>query len=157
LPEELPLLYEPGSRWTYSGSTKVLGQVVEKVTGMKLDKFFDERIFQPLNLQDTSYVVSPEKMNRVVTIQRRADGKLAETPNQQKLDTPVAGDGGLNSTAADYVKFLQMFLNEGKAGERRLLRNASIQEMTRNEIGAVLVQTQPTTNPALSLSFPIGA
>src|SRR5262249_18640297 len=112
---------------------------------------------QPLNLQDTSYTVTTGKMNRVVTIQRRADGKLAETPNPEKLETPVAGDGGLNSTAADYVKFLQMFLNEGKAGEQRILRNASIQEMTRNEIGDVIVQTQPTTNPALSLSFPIGA
>src|SRR5262249_32497277 len=66
-------------------------------------------------------------------------------------------DGGLNSTAADYIKFLQMFLNDGKGHGATLLKKDSIQLMTRNEIGDVIVQTQETTNPALSQSFPIGA
>src|SRR5437870_8836738 len=83
--EELPLLYEPGTRWTYSGSTKVLGQVVEKITGTGLDKFFASRILGPLELQDTSYTVPAAKMNRVVTIQRRQEGKLLETANTDKL------------------------------------------------------------------------
>jgi len=155
--EELPLLYEPGTKWTYSGSTKVLGQVVEKITGTTLDKFVDERIFKPLGLQDTSYVVPPSKMDRLVTIQRRQNGKLTETANPEKLESPVAGDGGLNSTAADYIKFLQMFLNDGKAQGATLVRKATIQTMTKNQIGDVIVQTQPTTNPALSQPFPIGA
>lgn len=155
--EELPLLYEPGTKWTYSGSTKVLGQVVEKITGTTLDKFVDERIFKPLGLQDTSYVVPPSKMDRLVTIQRRQNGKLTETANPEKLESPVAGDGGLNSTAADYIKFLQMFLNDGKAQGATLLRKGTIQTMTKNQIGDVIVQTQPTTNPALSQAFPIGA
>jgi methyl acetate hydrolase len=155
--EELPLLYEPGTRWTYSGSTKVLGQVIEKITGGGLDKFMNERIFRPLDMQETSYAVAAGKMNRLVTIQRRADGKLTETPNPGKLESPVAGDGGLNSTTADYIKFLQMFLNEGKTKGATLLRKDSIEAMTRNEIGDVIVQTQETTNPALSQSFPIGA
>jgi len=155
--EELPLLYDPGTKWTYSGSTKVLGQVVEKITGVGLDRFVDERIFRPLGLQDTSYSVPTAKVDRVVTIQRRADGKLVETPNPEKIESPVAGDGGLNSTTADYVRFLQMFLNDGKAGGVTLLQKHSIQMMTRNEIGGVIVQTQQTTNPAVSLDFPIGA
>jgi CubicO group peptidase (beta-lactamase class C family) len=157
VPEELPLLYEPGTRWTYSSSTKVLGYVIEKITGTTLDKFDDEKIFRPLQLQDTFYSVPAAKMNRVVTIQRRENGKLIEVANTDKLESPVAGDGGINSTAADYIKFLQMFLNDGKLGGATLLKKDSIETMTRNEIGEVIVQTQKTTNPLLSLDFPIGA
>lgn len=155
--EELPLLYEPGTQWTYSGSTKVLGQVVELASGMRLDRFMDEKIFRPLRLQDTSYAVPSSKAARVVTIQRRQNGSLAETANPETIQSPVAGDGGLNSTAGDYIKFLQMFLNDGKANGTQLLEKASIQMMAKNQIGNVIVQTQTTTNPALSQNFPIGA
>ena len=155
--EELPLLYEPGTRWTYSGSTKVVGQVIEKITGAGLDRFLDERIFKPLELQDTSYAVPTGKVARVVTTHRRENGKLVETLNPETIQSPVAGDGGLNSTAADYIKFLQMFLNEGTWRGTTLLRKTSIQAMTRNQIGDVLVQTQTTTDPARSQDFPIGA
>jgi CubicO group peptidase (beta-lactamase class C family) len=155
--EELPLLYEPGSRWTYSGSTKVLGQVIEKITGAGLDRFLEERIFKPLELQDTSYVIPPGKTARAVTVHRRENGKLVETPNPETIQAPVAGDGGLNSTAADYIKFLQMFLNDGKWRGATLLGKDSIQAMTRNQIGDVIVQTQTTTDPARSQNFPIGA
>jgi CubicO group peptidase (beta-lactamase class C family) len=156
-PEELPLLYEPGTQWTYSGSTKVLGQVIEAVTGASLDRFLDERIFKPLELQDTFYVVPSDKVSRVVTTQRRDSGKLVETPNPERIQSPVAGDGGLHSTAADYIKFLQMFLNDGKWRGTTLLRKESIQAMAKNQIGNVIVQTQNTTNPGLSQNFPIGA
>jgi CubicO group peptidase (beta-lactamase class C family) len=155
--EELPLLYEPGSRWTYSGSTKVLGQVIEKVTGAGLDRFYEERMFRQLELQDTSFVVPAAKTARVVTVHQRENGKLTETPNPATIQAPVAGDGGLNSTAADYIKFLQMFLNEGKARGAALLRKDSLQAMAKNQIGDVIVQTQVTTNPLRSLNFPIGA
>ena len=155
--EELPLLYEPGTRWTYSGSTRVLGQVVEKITGGGLDQFLEQRIFKPLELQDTSYVVPDAKTNRVVTTHRRENGKLMETPNPEKIQSPVAGDGGLNSTAADYIKFLQMFLNHGQWRGTTLLGKSSIQAMTKNQIGDVIVQTQTTTDPLRSQNFPIGA
>src|SRR5262245_47812521 len=62
--EDLPLLYEPGTQWTYSSSTKVLGQVIEKITGAGLDKFDAERIFNPLELQDTAYAVPANKVGR---------------------------------------------------------------------------------------------
>jgi len=156
-PEELPLLYEPGTKWTYSSSTKVLGQVIEKITGAGLDHFFDDHIFKPLELQDTFYAVPAAKTSRVVTWHQRRDGKLIETPNPEKIQSPVAGDGGLNSTAADYIKFLQMFLNDGKWHNATLLKKESIQAMTKNQIGDVLVLTQKTTDPLRSLDFPIGA
>ena len=155
--EELPLLYEPGTRWTYSGSTKVLGLVVEKITGAGLDRFYEERIFKPLELQDTAFVVPAAKAARVVTVQRREAAKLVETPNPATIQSPVAGDGGLHSTAADYIKFLQMFLNDGKFRGATLLKKDSIQAMSKNQIGDVIVQTQTTTNPGLSQNFPVGA
>jgi CubicO group peptidase (beta-lactamase class C family) len=155
--EEPPLLYEPGTQWTYSGSTKILGQVVEKISGMRLDEFFNQRLFQPLNLQDTFYAVPAAKAPRVVTTHRRAAGALTESPNPDRFESPVAGDGGLFSTASDYVRFLQMLLNEGRWDGRTFLRRESVRAMASNQIGRVLVQTQHTTNPALSQSFPNGA
>jgi CubicO group peptidase (beta-lactamase class C family) len=156
--EELPLLYEPGTQWTYSGSTRVLGQVIEKITGAGLDKFYEQRIFKPLGIEETSFVVPAAKTARVVTVQQRKNDKLTETPNPPNIQSPVAGDGGLNATAADYIKFLQMFLNEGKAPNgTALLRKSSIDAMTKNEIGNVIVQTQVTTDALRSQNFPIGA
>ncbi len=156
-PEEFALLYDPGTRWTYSSSTKILGQVVEKVSGMHLDEFFSERIFKPLGIQDTSYAVPAEKVDRVVTTHRREKGSLVETPNPERIAAPVAGDGGLNSTAADYIKFLQMFLNDGKAPGTTILSRKAIQAMTRNQVGPVVVETQPAADPLRTNPFPIGA
>src|SRR5438876_10702506 len=126
-------------------------------SGMHLDEFFSERIFKPLGIQDASYAVPSEKVDRVVTTHRREKGSLVETPNPERIAAPVAGDGGLNSTAADYIKFLQMFLNDGKAHSTPLLRKESVQAMAKNQIGDVIVQTQATTDPARSQNFPIGA
>jgi methyl acetate hydrolase len=154
---DLPLIYDPGTKWTYSGSTRVLGQVVEKITGMGLEKFFAERIFGPLEMPDTAYSVPAAKTSRVVTWHQRENGKLTEMPNPDKIEAPVAGDGGLFSTTGDYIKFLQMFLNDGKAHGTTLLSKDSIQLMTKNEIGNVIVQTQKTTNALRSQDFPIGA
>ena len=153
--EDLPLLYDPGTRWTYSGSTKVLGRVVEKVSGGGLDRFLDENFIKPLGMPDTSYAVPAVKTDRVVTQHRRDNGKLVETPNPATITSPVAGDGGLSSTAADYIKFLQMFLNNGKAQGKTILTKASIEAMTRNQIGSVVVDTQPAALPNLTRPFPV--
>jgi CubicO group peptidase (beta-lactamase class C family) len=155
--DELPLLYEPGTQWTYSGSTKVLGTIIEKITGAGLDKFFDARIIKPLGLLDTSFAVSASKMDRLPTTHQRSKGRLVESPNPAKIQWAVAGDGGLNSTAQDYVRFLQIFLNDGKAPRSVLLSADSIREMTRNQIGDVVVQKQVTIDPSWSQSFPMGA
>ena len=155
--EDLPLLYEPGTRWTYSGSTRVLGLVIEKITGGGLEKFFEQRIFRPLELEDTAYSVPAAKAGRTVTIQQREKGKLMELPNPERLEGPARGDGGLFSTASDYAKFLQMFLNDGQWRGATLVHKESIEAMTRNQIGNVIVDTQQTTNPLRSLNFPFGA
>jgi CubicO group peptidase (beta-lactamase class C family) len=154
--DELPLLYEPGTQWTYGASTKVLGVIVEKVSGTKLDRFFEDRIFKPLAVRDIAFAVPQAKMNRLTTAHRRRNGKLVEEPNPETIQWGIAGDGGLNSTAADYIKFLQMFLNDGKGNAGKVLSKESIEAMTRNQIGNVIVGTQVTNDPTFSKSFPIG-
>lgn len=157
-PLRQPLVHEPGEKWTYGASTRVLGLVVEKVAGEPLDRFLDRRIHQPLGMTDTSFEVPPAKHARVVTThQRTAAGTLTETPNPATLASPVQGDGGLHSTAADYGRFVQMLVREGRLGETRLLDASAVRQMIRNHVGDVVVQTQPSTAPNLSRPFPSGA
>lgn len=153
--EDLPLLYDPGTRWTYSGSTKVLGRVVERVSGTSLDRFIDDNFLKPLSMMDTFYAVPATKRDRVVTTHTRNNEKLTETPNPANISSAVAGDGGLSSTAGDYIKFLQMFLNDGKVQGKTILSKSSIQAMTRNQIGDVVVNTQPAASPNLTRPFPV--
>jgi hypothetical protein len=97
-------------------------------------------------------------MDRVPTTHERKGGKLVESPNPEKIQWAVVGDGGLNASAQDYVRFLTMFLDEGRTPSgTRLLRKESVDAMTSNQIGDVVVGLQATLDPSWSLSFPIGA
>lgn len=153
----LPLLHDPGDKWTYGTSTRVLGQVVEKISGQPLDVFFRDRIFGPLKMTDTSFVVPPEKVSRVVTVHQRVDGKLVEQPNAPVQQSPVNGEGGLYSTARDYGVFLQMLLNGGSLHTVKLLGAKSVAMMGANQIGSVVVDEQPAADPARTRPFPLGA
>jgi CubicO group peptidase (beta-lactamase class C family) len=155
--DELPLVDQPGTKWNYSGSTAVLGNLVAEVSGMPLDEFLRTRIFEPLGMTDTSYVVPAAKRSRVVTVHRVVDGELVEAPVPDDVRSPVRGDGGLYGTAPDYIRFLRMLLNKGELDGVRLLSQASVDAMTMNQIGAIKVETQVSTNPATSADFPIGA
>ncbi len=153
-----PLLHDPGARWTYGESTRVLGTLVEEVSGQPLDEFMTERIFIPLGMSDTFYTVPAQKVSRVVTVHRTTPEGLVETPNPAEITAPVYGDGGLHSTAADYAKFIQLFLNNGRAPNGvRLLSEATVALMGENHIGAIFVEQQPAALPALTEPFPLGA
>lgn len=158
LPNPPPLLHDPGSLWSYGESTRVLGRLVEKLSGQPLDEFLRTRLFEPLGMGETSYSVPAEKLARVVTVHRRSDGKLVEVPNGGEVRSPVQGDGGLNSTAADYAKFIALFLNHGRTPEgRQLVQESTIVLMGRNHIGGVRVRLQEAAAPSLSAVFPLGA
>ena len=89
-----------------------------------------------------------------MTVHRTTDKGLVETPNPEKIDAPVYGDGGLHSTVADYVKFMQMLLHEGRAPNgTRLLSADSVKQMSRTQTGSVHVELQPTANEAVSKPF----
>jgi CubicO group peptidase (beta-lactamase class C family) len=161
-PANYPLLHDPGTRWTYGESTRVLGRVVEIASGQGLEDFLHARLFGPLGMNDTSFTTTADRVARVATIHRKVDGRLVESPNtpnaQGDIASPVQGDGGLNSTAADYAKFIQLFLNEGLAPDgRRLLGRRSVALIGQNHTGSVKVELQPAALPALSEPFPLGA
>lgn len=155
---ELPLLHDPGERWTYGESTRVLGDVIEVASGQLLDTFLRNRILRPLGMEDTGYAVMEDRYPRLVTSHQREDGRLVETPNP---DPPVyfevRGDSRLTSTAGDYAKFLRMLLNQGMAGTTRLISVETVVEMTRNQIGDLRVEQQPVADPMLTRPFPLGA
>jgi len=156
-PRELPLLFDPGTKWHYSPATAVLGDIVEKLSGESLDTFDQAKIFRPLGMVDTSYSIAPDKMARLATVHQREATGLVENPNPAKYTPTIRGDGGLLSTASDYSAFLQMFLNEGSWHGVRLLTPESVRLMTSNQIGSVVVEEMPAAIPRQSDAFPFGA
>jgi methyl acetate hydrolase len=138
--EPPPLAFEPGEGWAYGTGVDWAGRVVERVSGLNLEEYFRRNIFEPLDMQDTSYILAPEKFDRFVsTYQRQADGSLLEIPlAQPPHPSTFGGGGGLYSTTGDYVRFMQMILRHGSGpGRRRILRAETVSEMTRNQIGTL--------------------
>jgi len=156
-PKELPLLFDPGTKWQYSPATGVLGEILEQVSGRSLEDWDQTMLFRPLEMGDTTYSPSPERAARLATIHQREATGLVETPNPPKYSPDIRGDGGLVSTASDYAAFMQMFLNEGTWHGKRLLKPETVRLMTSNQIGSVVVQTMPAALPRRSAAFPAGA
>ena len=160
---ELPLLHEPGEKWSYGASTRVLGLIVEKLTGETLEAYYQKHIFHPLGMVDTSYAVPAAKQSRLVHVYNHQDGVFEERQADPLSLAPAVptppfrGDGGLYSTARDYGLFMRMLLNGGRLGRARLLSEHSVQLMAENQIGAVFVSQQPVGIPAFTKPFPLGA
>jgi CubicO group peptidase (beta-lactamase class C family) len=139
---QIPLQYAPGTRWHYSVSTDVLGHLVERVSGKKLDMFFQENIFTPLDMKDTAFYAPKSKQDRFAACYG-PDGqgglKAASEITSYRFFKPptfLSGGGGLVSTARDYVRFCQMLLNKGTLDGVQILRPATVEEMTRNQLPA---------------------
>jgi methyl acetate hydrolase len=147
-----PLLFEPGERWHYGTSTDVVGRLVEKISGEKLEDYFLRHILTPLKMVDTSYNIPEAKAARVVASQQRdgerMDGKIVLQSPQPALTvaTPIGG-GGLTSTADDYGRFVRMLLNEGALDGVRVLKSETVALMGRNAIGNVSVPALKTAMP----------
>jgi CubicO group peptidase (beta-lactamase class C family) len=143
----LPLHHEPGVKFTYSEGLDVLGYMIEKLSGLPLDSFFKERIFDPLGMDDSYFYLPDSKIDRLVTVQTREDGKWITFPSSPYYDPdyPVrgarrffSGGGGLSSTAEDYMNFLQMYLNQGTFNGKRLLSRTTVQLIMANQVGDLL-------------------
>jgi CubicO group peptidase (beta-lactamase class C family) len=136
-----PLLFEPGTDVAYGLSTDVLGYLVEVVSGKPLDRFFAERIFKPLAMQDTYFYLPDDKADRLATLYAHVGGKgLVVSKGDEsaiKMDFPrypiegaktyLSGGAGLSSTAGDYARFCQMLLNDGNFDGKRLLSRKSVE------------------------------
>jgi methyl acetate hydrolase len=149
----VPLMFDPGANWQYGYSMDWVGRLVETVSGLSLEQYFQRNIFAPLGMKDTSFILPPEKFERLVgTFNRQPGGTVQGAPRLQP-QTPQAfnGGGGLYSTAADYVRFIQMFLNYGMAGvAREVLKARSIDAMARNQIGSLTAGRMKSFQPDLS-------
>lgn len=167
-----PLHSQPGEAFEYGLNTDVLGYLVETVSGMPLDKFFKERIFNPLKMPDTQFYVSDAQRNRVVSLYTPGEkGGLAKSPDAptrwgQLIFSPAvpygpqrtyfSGGGGLTSTARDYLRFTQMFLNGGQLDGKRLLSRKSVELMAMNHIGDISVWTYVPPGAAGNLGDKFG-
>jgi CubicO group peptidase (beta-lactamase class C family) len=159
---KLPLQYQPGARFHYSVSTDVLGRVVEVLSKKPLDEFLRDRIFQPLDMRDTGFLVSEEKLDRFTT-SYRPGGKgtltVIDAPatsryrNRRKF---LSGGGGLLSTARDYARFCQMLLNGGSLQGIRLLRPETVRQMTANQLPAEALPMNLGGFPLPGLGFGLG-
>ena len=148
-----PLLFDPGTKWQYGTSTAWLGRLVEAVSGQTLEQYCRQKIFDPLGMTDTSYDVAPDKQTRLATLHQRAsDGKLTEVPATPLQPVTVyRGDGGLYSTAPDYVKFMNMILGSGQSGSVRILRPETVAMMEKNQIGGLSLPEFKSVIPQQSL------
>jgi CubicO group peptidase (beta-lactamase class C family) len=128
----LPLAYQPGEVWAYSGwATDVLGRVIEVATGQPLDRFLEGRLFTPLGMVDTGFWVPSEKLSRLIDA---PDGPRLEIWDVTKPTSLFRGGGGLVSTAGDYLRFCQMLLNGGELDGVRILKPTTIHLMTTNSL-----------------------
>ncbi|MFC1551819.1 serine hydrolase domain-containing protein [Candidatus Latescibacterota bacterium] len=153
--KDLPLLQQPGEKWTYGAGTEILGDLIEAVSGETLDVFFEENLFDPLGMTDTFYNIPEDKFNRLVTFHRRSeDGNLSESekvmPNQRSIPN---GGHGIYTTATDYMKLLQMLLNEGEANGKRLVSSETIKLMTTNQIGDMTMGPVISSNRSFTNDF----
>jgi methyl acetate hydrolase len=148
-----PLMFEPGSRWQYGTSADWSGRLVETVSGMSLEQYFQKNILEPLGMHDTSFLVPHAKFDRLVAEYRRQDdGTLKEDPRALP-PAPKAfnGGGGLYSTAPDYVRFMQMFLRHGKGGDGKLiLQPKTVDMMATIQTGDISAGKLKTARPAIS-------
>ena len=144
----LPLLHQPGERFTYGLSVDVVGRLVEVLSGQPLDAFLRRRLFEPLGMRDTYFYLPPARQLRLVPLYTesashqtvpmptRVGGLRPDYPKQ--AGTYFSGGAGLSSTIDDYAQFLQMLLSGGSYQGRRLLKPATVQLMTTNQIGDVM-------------------
>ena len=140
----MPLNHQPGERWTYGLNTDVLGYLVEIWSGMSFDQFLKTRIFDPLGMKDTYFYLPKNKHSRLVALHGNKDGKAyklnaaafdAVTTDYPKLEgSYFSGGAGLSSTAEDYAKFLQLFLNNGEYNGVRLLGRKTVELMLTDQL-----------------------
>src|SRR6516162_301245 len=139
---KLPLSYQPGTTWDYSHSTDVLGRVVEVISGKSLYEFERERILDPLQMKDTSFYVTDESRQPRIAEPFENDRKIG---NGTTVGDPrvggawESGGGGMVSTAADYLRFLQMLLNGGTLDGQQILGPKTVAYMTADHLGNAVV------------------
>ena len=138
---QLPLEFSPGDQWNYSVSTDVCGYLVEHFSGMKLDKYFQKHIFDPLGMEDTGFSCAKEKVDRLASLyeQHPKKGPVLVDPGgaktaRVKKRKMLSGGGGLLSTMSDYYRFCSMLLNQGELDGTRIIGRKTLAMMASNHL-----------------------
>ena len=156
--KDIPLIYDPGSRWYYSVGVDIQGYIVQKLSGQKFGDYLKANIFTPLGMNDTAFFVSEAGKPRFTDVYRwdKEAGALlanADRPDRPGFTDPnrmESGGGGLVGTTHDYARFAQMFLNKGALGGNQVLKPETVELMRTNAIGELRLYSDGTTaNPGL--------
>ena len=131
---KLPLAHQPGEVWEYGMAVDVLGRVVEVVSGMDLDRFVAERVTKPLGMTSTGFYVAETERERVAQPQADASGQKPAMFDPTVKPKLFSGGGGAVSTAGDYLRLCEMFLNGGKSEDAQLLAPSTVTLMTANAL-----------------------
>jgi CubicO group peptidase (beta-lactamase class C family) len=147
-----PLLFDPGDRWEYGISIDWVGKMVEAVSGQRLERYFQDNIFGPLGIKDTSFKLSPSQRARLASVHQRDDkGVLAPIefglPDEPEFQM---GGGGLYGTARDYLTFTQMILQGGTLNGAQVLQRDTVDLMSQNHIAPLDIPKFTTAAPGLS-------
>ena len=148
-----PLLFDPGEKWEYGTNIDWAGQVVESIRGQRLGDVMRERIFEPLEMTDTAFTMSPSMKDRLAPIhQRESDGSLTpligfELPAEPEVHM---GGHGLHGTVGDYMKFIRMWLNDGVGTSGRVLSSETVAAAVQNGLEGQHVGLLPGVLPTLS-------
>ena len=139
---EVPLLYDPGSRWSYSLSTDVCGHLIEAISGQTFESFLQERLFEPLDMPDTGFTVSDDQLDRFAACYERAPDKslrIQDDPETSRYRNPPrapSGAGGLVGTVRDYANFCEMLAHKGQFKGKQIIGRPILELMTRNHLGS---------------------
>lgn len=149
---DLPLLFEPGEEWESGIGIDWAGKIIEAVSGQKLGVHLQDNVLAPLGMGDTAFKISPGMRARLAPVHQRGDGggltpTKFEIPQEPEFEM---GGGGLYSTASDYLKFIRMILNGGQSRNGRVLKTATVDAMSRNQIGDLSVHPLRTVAPSLT-------
>ncbi len=146
---KLPLIHQPGEKFTYGFNLDIAGYLVEIFSGMTLDQFFRQRIFEPLGMKDSYFYLPSSKYNRLVSLYQEENKKLVHPEYTIKHNGDIiadypklpgtffSGGGGLSSSIMDYAIFLQMLLNGGTYNGKQFLSRNTVRMMTMNQIGDI--------------------
>ena len=157
-----PLAFQPGTAWEYGIGIDWLGVLIEKISGERLETYFQEYIFGPLGMTDTTFELQQEKLSRALVMMMRVNGELVESGVMQPEATDpgsmefYGGGGGLFSTLKDYGLLLTMLLNDGRHGDATLLCKETVDSMFENHIGALEITPVEAQMAPLSNNLDMG-
>ena len=148
-----PLLFDPGDKWTYGINIDWAGKMLEAVSGQRLGAYLQQNLFAPLGMNSTAFKITPDMRARLAKIHQRGDNDALEP--QMELEIPQEpefemGGGGLYSTAQDYLQFVRLILNRGRANGVQVLKPETVDLMSRNNMGDNRVTLLKTAMPPLT-------